>query len=854
MGFCPGGGRFDRLGRLKTGDATAAVRGRFARGENLLILDATLKDSLSHDIEHLTGRLDAIIREQAGEAVFSHLDQIRQLFRAPWHEEDPSRKQARWKTIRQLNAEEAYSIAHALSLFFQLVNLCEERARARHLSSELAPAMSLRRMFRELKEAGIPAEAVQRSLDELEVQPVLTAHPTEAKRRAVLNQLWRVGQDFENPDAALEALWQTEEVREQRVGPLQEIESTVYYFDRAIFETVANFYATFDEELATHYPTVQRRRYFLTFASWVGGDRDGNPLVTPEISRTAAQWHTCVVTDFYERQCAKLVDELTHASRSERTEGQAGGSAGLAPFQPYEPFRARIAALRRELRAGRGKVGEMIRTLEGVRQELLRQKATRAARGRIRDLLTQMHVFGRHLAELDFREHSGKLDHGEAELLGELAAIRDIQKAHGPQAASRFILSMTRSAEDLLRLFRLGHRAGVRELDFVPLFETIRDLENSAATLAELWADPQYRAHLARRGKVQEVMVGYSDSNKDGGYLAANWLLYRAQKEMSRVADESGVKLRFFHGKGGTIDRGGGASYRSLRAQPHAAHGGRIRITEQGEMISLKYSNPVIAQRNLEQLTSAILAVECLPEPEHARLVVWERLMEQLARLSFEFYRRLVYETPEFGEYFWQATPIDLVEHLRLGSRPSRRQQTADIRQLRAIPWVFAWTQSRHMLSAWYGVGHALQEFCSQDPQGLERLREMYRGWPFFRALLDNAEVSLAKTDLGIARQYAALVKSAAVRKRIFGLIQEEHGRSVKMVLAVTQRGALLESQPTLAQSIRLRNPFVDPLNFLQIRFLSVWRRAPEKRRSERLRRILALTVNGISFGMKSTG
>jgi phosphoenolpyruvate carboxylase len=351
-------------------------------------------------------------------------------------------------------------------------------------------------------------------------------------------------------------------------------------------------------------------------------------------------------------------------------------------------------------------------------------------------------------------------------------------------------------------------------------------------------------------------MVGYSDSNKDGGYLAANWFLYRAQKEMSRVAEEQGVKLRFFHGKGGTIDRGGGASYRSLRAQPHAAHDGRIRITEQGEVISLKYSNPEIAQRNLEQLTSAVIGVRCLPVPEPlaAQLAQWELWMDQLARMAFEFYQKLVYQTPEFADYFWQATPIDLIEHLRLGSRPARRIQTADIRQLRAIPWVFAWTQSRHLLSAWYGVGHALHEFERHQPRGRAGLRDMYEHWPFFRALLDNAELSLAKTDLGIAAEYAAQVRSAAVREKIFGAIRREYRISVDMILRIKRRKELLEDQPVLAQSIHLRNPYVDPLNYLQIRFLARWRKATDQQRSEPLRRLLALTVNGIAFGMKSTG
>jgi phosphoenolpyruvate carboxylase len=523
-------------------------------------------------------------------------------------------------------------------------------------------------------------------------------------------------------------------------------------------------------------------------------------------------------------------------------------------YQPYELFRNQIGALRRKLSEGKHDHAEFIATLEAVRQGLLKQKATRAANGRIRRLLDSGENLWRASGGTGFSRPQRQAGQCRGGIAGRISRHPRNPKEFGAQAASHFIVSMTRSADDILRLFKLSKLAGVYEIDLVPLFETIEDLENSSKILGDLWSDVEYRRHLKARGRVQEVMVGYSDSNKDGGYLAANWFLYRAQKEMSRVADECGVKLRFFHGKGGTIDRGGGSSYRSLRAQPHAAHGGRLRITEQGEVISLKYSNPVIAQRNLEQLTSAVIAVQCLPETETAELPKWEAHADRLAKLSFAHYQKLVYETPEFAEYFWQATPIDLIEHLRLGSRPARRAATADIRQLRAIPWVFSWTQSRHLISAWYGVGSALKDFAAQTPDGLEQLRKMYRRWPFFRTVLDNAEVSLAKTELGIARQYAALVESAEVRKKIFGLIEDEYARSVEMVLAINERKQLLENQPTLAQSIRLRNPYVDPLNYLQIRFLSVWRKANEAQRTEQLRRLLALTVKGVASGMKSTG
>ncbi len=814
-----------------------------------------MSDILKQEIAFLTGRLDAIIREQAGERVFRQLHQVRDLSIAARQHDASASLNASAALINHLRVEEAYQIAHACSLFFQLVNFCEERARSRHLASDPSPPMSLRRLFRELKEAGVRPEKVQRCLDELEIQPVLTAHPTEAKRRIVLHQIGRLARHWDNPDEVLEALWQTEEIRERRVGPLQEVETNAFYFDLAIFDTVANFYAAFDAELAANYPTVLRSRPFLTFASWVGGDRDGNPFVTPDISHTAVQWHNCVLMDFYEREVAALAKELSHASiPRKRTLPPEPGEA-LIPYQPYEVFRTQFAGLRRKLRAGTATLKQITEMLEAVQQGLIKQHAHRAASGRIQRLLTQTRVFGRHMAELDFRDHSSKLDTAEADILAELRMIGRIQQEHGSSAANHFVLSMTRGAGDILKLHELSCRAGVYDIDLVPLFETIQDLENAPRTLAELWGNANYRAHLRRRGTVQEVMVGYSDSNKDGGYLAANWFLYRAQKDMSRLADECGVKLRFFHGKGGTIDRGGGASHRSLRAQPHAADGGRIRITEQGEVVSLKYANPVVAQRNLEQLTSAVIAAQCLPsDTPKQQLAAWEACMDKLARASFDFYQQLVYHTPEFAEYFIQATPIDLIEHLRLGSRPARRAANADIRQLRAIPWVFAWTQSRHLVSAWYGLGHALEHIAGAEPDGLARLREMYRQWPFFKQLLKNAEVSLAKTELGIAREYAELVRSVSVRKKIFGLIEAEFERSVRMVLAVTQRKALLENQPVLAESIRRRNPYVDPLNFLQIRFLARWRKASEKQRTETLRRLLALTVNGIAFGMKSTG
>jgi phosphoenolpyruvate carboxylase len=699
---------------------------------------------------------------------------------------------------------------------------------------------SLGWLFHELKRANVSAQKLQQRLDVLDIQPVLTAHPTEAKRRTTLNQILRLAEHVDAPDEILEALWHTQEIRERKVGPLDEVENTLFFFEHTIFETVAQFYAAFDGELASCFPEVRRRRPFLTFASWVGGDRDGNPFVTPKVSRATAALHRARLLADYDRQCEKLIEELSHSAPRAK-------AAGRDPFQPSEVYRRQLLAIRSKLKGSYLTPAEFVRDLEQIQGGLLRQSAHRAASGRLARLIARAQTFGFHLAELDFRDHSGKLSTAPDELLAEFQAIRRVQREHGVSAANHFILSMAGRANDIRQLLSLARRARPLQIDLVPLFETIDDLEHAPGIMRELWEDAEYRAHLKSRDDVQEIMLGYSDSNKDGGYLAANWFLYRVQKQLAQLADECGVKLRFFHGKGGSIDRGGGASHRSLRAQPFAAHGGRLRITEQGEVISLKYSNAFIAQRNLEQLTSAVIAANCLPPGEDAaNLPVWERSMDEIGRLSCEFYRRLVYGTPEFQEYFRNATPIDLIEHLRIGSRPSRRRQRADFRQLRAIPWVFAWTQSRHLLSAWYGIGYALETFGN-----LEKLRKMYAGWPFFAALLDNAEMSLAKTDLYVASAYASLVKDSGVRHKILGLIESEYKRSVRFVLSVHQRSALLQDQPVLAESIRLRNPYVDPLNYLQIRFLPRWRRNKE---NESIRHLLALTVNGIAFGMKSTG
>lgn len=805
---------------------------------------------LKKEIRDLTTRLGAIIREQAGADCYRRVEKLRSLARRVRAHREPLDIKAKRAFVNRLTVSSAYPVAHAFSLFFQLVNLCEERSRIRSIHRRRDLRQSLPALFRELKQAHVPAETIAQVLSAMSIEPVLTAHPTESKRRTTMNHLLRLSEHPEDPDLSLEALWQTEEVRVNRVTPLNEVDNVLFLFDRVIFEAVADFYESLERELAKTYPTVRLNRAVLTFASWIGGDRDGHPFVTPELSEEAARMMRGKVMALYDRECALLVEELTHAD-ADVPPRKAAGIPRVDAYHPAETFRRRLEDMRSKLAAGGYRSPtEWIAELEAMREQLLRQKAFRAANGRLARLIRRARVFGFHMAELDFRDHSGKLQQAPADIDAEFAAIARLQKAHGTEAAHRFILSMTHSAAQVVELTHRAHQQHAKSVDIVPLFETIGDLDRSLDLMRELWDDTGYRKHLATRDNQQEVMLGYSDSNKDGGYLAANWFLYRTQKTLCDEADRRGIRLRFFHGKGGTIDRGGGLSYRSLLAQPHASHGSTLRITEQGEVIFVKYGHRDIARRNLEQLASAVIHNACFNEEKRRVEPEWETRLDALARSSYAHYRKLL-ETPGFLDYFRAATPIDLIEHTRIGSRPSRRSQAGDISELRAIPWVFAWTQSRHLLPAWYGIGSALADLTDAERDAMTAL---YRDWPFFSMLIDNAEVSLSKTDLYIAGRYASLVPDAKIRNAFLGRITEEYERTTRHVLAIAGHRRLLEKQPRLAESIRLRNPYVDPLHYLQIRFLKDWRRAGADARTEEARRLLALTVNGIAFGMKSTG
>ncbi|MCL5005874.1 MAG: phosphoenolpyruvate carboxylase [Acidobacteria bacterium] len=898
-----------------------------------------MDEFLRREVRLLTTRLGAMVQEQCGRETFDTIETLRRLSKQIRQNPDPAALAACDDAVQSLSLRRASDVAHAFSLFFHLVNLCEERQRVRRLRAyekqELGAPMSLRRTFGTAARRHLPPAALALLVRSMRIEPVLTAHPTEAKRRSVFNHVLRIGQSLDalgdspersiekSVDPWIEALWLTEEVREHPVTPELEVENSLVFLERTIYDLAGIFWEHFKEELGRFAPRLAADQPVIRFGSWVGADRDGNPNVTPETSLEAAERLRLSILGYYRRNLDRFLGLISFPCSGPGLERKLRRdiSRDMRRFpatrvfnnvdQPREFYRRKIRIMlwRLEQTAERAQgaysdPGEFERDVKLLEQALLEHPSPRLASlapGRLR---TATQVFGFHAASLDFRQHASLVRAAAEEILRsahlslepedarirsihsllathpspidvspstrrvieEFETLKKIQKCCGEPASHRYILSMSHRAADLWDVLLLGWQAGLVQsdsagqyrssFDAIPLFETLDDLEAGPEIMDRLLKDPVYHRVLRSRDNFQEVMLGYSDSVKDGGYFAANWALFKAQKRLGEVAEKHRVRLGLFHGKGGTIGRGGGQSHRSVQAQPYAAPGGRIRITEQGEVISLKYADLEIAERNLEQLVTSVLDThfvhrEDQPQPE--QLNRWGEYSEEIALASSDFYRRLVYGTPGFVEFFRQATPIDLIENLRLGSRPSRRSNTKDLSTLRAIPWVFAWTQSRHFIPAWYGLGYGIQEFLEQhSSHGLDLLREMYRHWRFFAVLIDNAEASLAKTDLYIARRYDALCRPASLRQEISGRVEEEYQRTVRCVLEITESKRLLERQPVLEESIRLRNPYVDPLNFLQIRFLEKWRRA--RRPSPELHRLLQITVGGIAFGMKSTG
>ncbi len=902
-------------------------------------MDASTR-RLSQTIHLLGDLLGRTIREQEGDEVFALEEEIRALAKAQRAGDPEAGAQLRaWVEQLAREPERAQAVLKAFSNYFQLVNLAEEQQRVRVLRARTHQAeregrplsQSTHEAVRRLADAGWGAQEVQALLDRLYIVPVFTAHPTEAKRRTVLVQLRRIAEALFELDlhallpaeeARLKrdirelvvALWQTDETHDRRPTVLDEVENGLYFFANTLFDLVPRLYEELESALRSHYPEhAFRVPPFLRFGSWIGGDRDGNPFVTPEVTEQTLHEHKRLILSLYRRQLAELHDLLS-MSRSRvgfsraLLDELAAQASDLPPEveerlerASLEPYRQELALIDHKLacteRGAGGYRGpdELAADLALVRDSLRAHRGEALADGPLRRLARQVEVFGFHLAQLDLRQHAERHRAALTELFRryldiDYAALSERDKvdllaqeidnprpltsaldfspetnetlrtfrlvAHawarnGDEAIQSYVISMTTEASHALEALLLAKDAGAfGKLHIVPLFETIDDLRRAADVMERLLGVPVYRRHLEARGGQQQIMIGYSDSNKDGGYLRSNWSLYRAQRALARVCESHGVQLTLFHGRGGSIGRGGGPANRAIRAQPAHSVRGRLRFTEQGEVISGQYANPAIAHRHLEQVANAVLRSglrEDAPQ-KHDR---WTEVMDALSETAYRAYRELV-EHPRFLTYFHETTPIDQVDRLNIGSRPAKRKETEGVSDLRAIPWVFAWTQPRVALPGWYGLGAALDAwFASEGEAGLDTLRAMYRDWPFFRTLIDNAQVSLRLADLAIAPLYAELT-DAETREAIYGRLRAEYARTEAGVLRVTGQEQLLDHEPWLQRSIRLRNPYVDPLNVIQVELL---RRLRDREDPDgALQAALLQAVNGIAAGLQNTG
>ncbi len=953
------------------------TRNPAVRNEPRSVGTARARDPLAREVKLLGSLLGQVIAEQEGADLLELVERVRRATIALRDGEDPAARADLDGALEGIDLDRAASLARGFSLYFQLVNLAQERqeTRGRRRGADRGQTPedgTLGGAVAQLRRWGWSSDRIDGLVGRLSIAPVLTAHPTEARRRTLLVALRRIeGLLASLADAGLPAdedrdlrrrlreeislLWRTGQVRAAPPTPLDEVRAAMTFFDQSLFETTPRVYRALDRALdpsgsgraagaagaaadsgrtGTRPPRVPA---FLHWGSWIGADRDGNPNVTAELIDRVLAVQADHVLRGYEAVATRLGWTLAAQFPAGRLDGPLAARLARDDEQLSEwarelrsrfgdePLRRRLGAIAERLRRTRAHLTEQPAPLAGryagpeelvaelaeVQAALVAAGLPRVAWGAVQDFRWQVETFGFHLAELEVRQHAAVHDAAlealarrppdlerelvpgvvAGEVLATFRAMAAAQHRFGERACRRYVISFTRSAADVAVVLRLAELAGrpdppailsggfgpgVPELDVVPLFETADALLSTGAVLEAILADPAYREHLAARGDRQEVMLGYSDSNKESGFLAASWMLYRAAEELATVARRRGVVLTLFHGRGGAIGRGGGPTNRAIRAQPPGSVDGRFKMTEQGEVIAAHYASRSLAERQLEQLTSAVLLAST---PEHdaaaaAAAATGRPVLDELAAEARAAYRALVWEEPAFAAYFRAATPIAELAGLPLGSRPAARgrgpaglpeagQRDAGrpgeaLEELRAIPWVFAWSQSRVNLPGWYGLGAALDAYRARHGEaGIERLARLYRDWPFLGSVLDNAELVLAKVDLAVGRRYAALAAGALGPEadRLWGRIEEEHRRSVELLCRVTGRARLLEGSPALQRSLHLRSPYVDALSELQVRLLARLRGlAPDDPDRERLGRLVQLTVSGVAAGLQNTG
>ena len=804
---------------------------------------------LRANVRLLGGLLGRVLVEQEGREFFELEERVRALARAV--RTGAKRREALADAVAALDVETKGRVQRAFALFFQLANIAEQhhrlRRRREYEHEGRTPRESLADATARLREAGVADEALRAAATRLRVRPVLTAHPTEATRRTILQAHRRIAarlRELDDPalppsrareleDALAEEitiLWQTDEVTTRRPRVVDEIRHGLWFFEQSLWEALPELV----RELRRHLPEAPVP---VRFGTWIGGDMDGNPAAGAETITAALERARMLARDLYRAEVHALGAAW----------GMSATIVGEVPeleVEGDEPYRAALVRIWGRLADDAYEdAGALAADLATLDRALRTHGAARVADGALADLRARAEAFGLHLATLDLRVHASEVREGSERLRAALAAAAQAQRRHGPAAIERLIVSMTRSAADVEAAEALAAEAGLA-VEGVPLLETVADLRGAEELVATL---------LDRRPRPQlEVMVGYSDSGKDGGYLTAAWEIYRAQEALARLAGERGVELTLFQGRGGAAGRGGGPGYAAILAQPPGAIGGRLKLTEQGETVSFKYGLPGLAERNLEASVAATLLTAFPADAGlHAPGGVDRAVLEALSGVAQAAYRALVWEDPGFAPFFHAFTPVRELALLPLGSRPLLRPEAAaagELEALRAIPWVFAWTQNRTLLPAWYGCGAAFEAFGTDGPP-LSELRRLYRTWPFFRALVENLEMTLAKSSLEIAEAYLALVPPELEPERFWAAIRDEHARTVAAVLAIVEARRLLDRHPVVQRSVELRNPYVDPMNAIQVELLAAYRAG-----DERAARPLLRSMAGIAAALRNTG
>lgn len=910
---------------------------------------STPSESLRKDVNLLGNLLGEILVFHGGEELLKEVEEIREktkMLRENYSVEIYDYLRERLKNLpRSLRRD----VIKAFLVYFHLVNSAEQNHRLRrHREYKIEDSSSsylIEKAVKSLKENGFTASEVANLLKNMSLELIITAHPTEATRRSILQILQRIAhlltqldephllaeertQIEENLFAEIVTLWQTDEVRDQKLTVKDEVEHGLFYFEVTLFDVLPKIYEDMEKALIKYYPHEKIIvPNFLRFGSWIGGDRDGNPFVTPKVTRETLKLHRTIVINEYIQVLEKLITELSHSDKrfqisDELKESVLEDEKNYPEIKPWrnrhEVYRMKLVYIIKKLQKtlendnGYESYYQLLDDLMLMYESLKKHTPPKAISKNLLKLIRQVKLFGFHLATLDIRNHSREHENAVAEILKKVnicsdyaklkekekqkllrqlledprpvlpaypveysdatqqmidifSLIREAKDTYGERAIEVYLISMTQAPSDILEVLLLAKEAGlyhvnedgtvISRLQVAPLLETIEDLTNGPKLIEKLLKLPFYIQHLQNHHHLQEVMLGYSDGSKDGGTVTANWRLFQAQQEIHNVGKKYGIRFKFFHGRGGALGRGGGTLSRSIMSQPQETLGDGVKITEQGEVLSSRYANEGIAYRSLEQATSTLLSAAAKvskdTEQFHPREPEWEEAMEEISNYSLEKYQDLVFKDDGFLPFFKQVTPLPEIGALNIGSRPMSRKGSERFEDLRAIPWVFAWTQSRFLFPAWYGAGTGFQAFIEQDENNLALLRKMYAEWPFFHSLIDNLQMALSKGDLFIAKEYIELVDDQELAKRIYNIIEDEYARTKKYILQICEQSELLDNIPMIKESIRLRNPYVDPLSYIQIDLICKWR---ENQDDESLLREVLLTINGIAAGLRNTG